>query len=44
MFLRHFMGMSFREMAAVTAVPTFTAASRYRLAMRRLRRLIGVEP
>ena len=43
-FLRHFAGLSFRAIGTVTGVPTFTAASRYRLAIRRLRKLMGVEP
>ncbi len=41
-FLRHFEELSFREIGAVMAVPTFTAASRYRLAIRRLRKMVGV--
>lgn len=43
-FLRHWEEMSWREIAAVTGVPTFTAASRYRLAIGRLRAMLGVEP
>ena len=42
-YLRHFAGCSFAEIGKATGVPTFTAASRYRLGMRRLRRLTGVE-
>ncbi len=42
-YLRHWAELSFREIGAVTGVPTFTAASRYRLAVRRLRALLGVE-
>lgn len=42
-FLRHFGGCSFAEIGRATGVPTFTAASRYRLGMRRLKRLIGVK-
>jgi RNA polymerase sigma-70 factor (ECF subfamily) len=42
-FLRHFEDLSFREIGVVMAVPTFTAASRYRLAMRRLKKMLGVE-
>jgi len=34
-------GCSFREIAAITGVPAFTAASRCRLALARLRRLMG---
>lgn len=40
-FLRHFGGMSFSEMGRSLGIPTFTAASRYRLALFRLRRLMG---
>lgn len=43
-YLRHFSCCSFAEIGRATGVPTFTAASRYRLGMRRLKRLIGVEP
>jgi RNA polymerase sigma-70 factor (ECF subfamily) len=42
-YLRHFGGCSFAEIGRATGVPTFTAASRYRLGMRRLRELTGVE-
>lgn len=38
--LRHFAGCSFREIGRITGVPTFTAASRHRLAMARLRRML----
>ncbi len=41
-FLRHFVGLTFREIAAVSRVSVFTAASRHRLAVRRLRDLLGV--
>ena len=41
-YLRHFSACSFAEIGRATGVPTFTAASRYRLGMRRLKRLIGV--
>lgn len=43
-FLRHFAGLSFREIAGVCRIPTFTAASRHRLAIGRLRKLLGVRP
>ncbi|HNX50843.1 MAG TPA: sigma-70 family RNA polymerase sigma factor [Thermoanaerobaculaceae bacterium] len=43
-WLRHFAGLSFAEIGDVTEVPTFTAASRYRLGIARLRRRLGVEP
>ena len=39
--LHHVAGCSFREIAAIAGVPTFTAASRCRLALARLRRLMG---
>ncbi len=42
-YLRHFAGLSFGEIASVTGVPLFTAASRYRLGIRRLRGLLGVK-
>ncbi len=38
--LRHLAGHSFREIAAITGVPTFTAASRCRLGLARLRQLL----
>ncbi|MDD5564857.1 MAG: sigma-70 family RNA polymerase sigma factor [Thermoanaerobaculaceae bacterium] len=41
-YLRHFAGLSFAEIGGVTGVPTFTAASRYRLGIGRLRKLMGV--
>ena len=41
-YLRHFAGLSFAEIGNVTGVPTFTAASRYRLGIGRLRKLMGV--
>jgi len=37
-YLRHFGELSFAEIGRVTRVPTFTAASRYRLGMAKLRR------
>lgn len=43
-WLRHFAGLSFAEIGDVTEVPTFTAASRYRLGIGRLRKRLGVEP
>ncbi len=36
-YLKHFADLTFAEIARVTRVPQFTAASRYRLALRRLR-------
>ncbi len=41
-YLRHFVGLSFREIGGVMGIPTFTAASRDRLALRRLRQIMGV--
>ena len=41
-YLKHFVGLSFREIGGVMRIPTFTAASRYRLALGRLRRQLGV--
>ena len=43
-WLRHFAELTFAEIGEATGVPTFTAASRYRLGMRRLRRMLGAEP
>ena len=40
-YLHAYAGMTFREAGAVLGVPTFTAASRYRLALRRLEKLLG---
>jgi RNA polymerase sigma-70 factor (ECF subfamily) len=40
--LHHVAGCSFREIGAITGVPAFTAASRCRLALARLRLLMGV--
>ena len=40
-YLHHFAELSFRELGRVTGVPTFTAASRYRLGIARLRALLG---
>ena len=41
-YLRHFAGCSFAEIGTISGVPTFTAASRYRLGIERLRKLMGV--
>jgi len=41
-YLREFAGCSFAEIGRATGVPTFTAASRYRLGLRRLKSLAGV--
>jgi RNA polymerase sigma-70 factor, ECF subfamily len=41
-FLKHFAGLTFKEIGRVTGVPTFTASSRYRAALRRLREEMGV--
>lgn len=40
-YLHHYAGCTFAEIGRITGVPTFTAASRYRLGMRALRRLLG---
>jgi len=39
-YLRHFADCSFAEIGRVTGVPTFTAASRYRLGISKLRNLM----
>jgi RNA polymerase sigma-70 factor (ECF subfamily) len=41
-YLRHFAGLTFDEMGRVLGVPTFTAASRYRVGMAALRRWMGL--
>jgi RNA polymerase sigma-70 factor (ECF subfamily) len=41
-YLHLFAGCTFAEAARALGIPTFTAASRYRLALERLRRLLGV--
>lgn len=43
LFLRHFAGLSFAEIGRVAGIPTFTAASRCRLGLARLRRAFGIE-
>jgi RNA polymerase sigma-70 factor (ECF subfamily) len=43
LYLRHFAELSFRDIGGVTGVSTFTAATRYRLGLARLRRRLGVE-
>ena len=43
-YLRHFAELSFAEIGRLTGVSLFTAASRYRLGLARLRRSLGVEP
>jgi RNA polymerase sigma-70 factor (ECF subfamily) len=40
-YLRHFADCTFAVIGNITGVPTFTAASRYRLGIERLRRLMG---
>lgn len=42
-YLRYFAGLSFAEIAEIASVPTFTAASRCRTGIERLRALMGVE-
>jgi RNA polymerase sigma-70 factor (ECF subfamily) len=44
LYLHHFAELTFREIGRITGVPTFTAATRYRLGLARLRRLLGVRP
>jgi RNA polymerase sigma-70 factor (ECF subfamily) len=41
-YLRHFSGLTFAEIGVATRVPTFTAASRCRLGLARVRKLLGV--
>ena len=43
-YLRHFGEMTFTEIGRSLGIPIFTAASRYRLALARLRRLAGGTP
>jgi RNA polymerase sigma-70 factor, ECF subfamily len=43
-YLRHYEECTFAEIGTITSVPTFTAASRYRLGIARLRRLLEVVP
>jgi len=43
MLLHHFAGWTFAEIGRITGVPTFTAASRYRLAVARLRRWLETD-
>ncbi len=42
-YLRYYSDLSYAEIGRVTGVPTFTAASRCRLALRRLRRWLAEE-
>jgi RNA polymerase sigma-70 factor (ECF subfamily) len=39
-YLHHFAGCTFSEIGKIAGVPTFTAASRYRLGVKKLRRLM----
>jgi len=41
-YLRHFCGLSFSEIGKALGISLFTAASRHRLALTRLRKLMGV--
>jgi RNA polymerase sigma-70 factor (ECF subfamily) len=43
LFLRFFQGLGFRDIGRVTGVSVFTAASRCRLGIWRLRKLMGVQ-
>lgn len=40
-FLRHFEDCSFKAIGQIVGIPTFTAASRYRLGIKKLGRLLG---
>ena len=40
LLLRHFADCTFADIGRITGVPTFTAASRHRLAIAKLRRLL----
>jgi RNA polymerase sigma-70 factor (ECF subfamily) len=40
-YLRHYAGCTFAEIGRIAGVPTFTAASRYRLGMKKLQALLG---
>ncbi|HXV77344.1 MAG TPA: sigma-70 family RNA polymerase sigma factor [Candidatus Polarisedimenticolaceae bacterium] len=42
-FLHHFAGCTFAEVGRITGVPTFTAASRYRLGLNKLRAILEGE-
>ncbi|MBI5441314.1 MAG: RNA polymerase sigma factor [Deltaproteobacteria bacterium] len=43
-YLKHFEECTFARIGQITGVPTFTAASRYRLGIGKLRRLLGGRP
>lgn len=43
LLLRHFADCTYADIGRITGVPTFTAASRHRLAIARLRRLLEVD-
>ena len=43
-YLRHSCGLTFAEIGTALGISLFTAASRYRLALRRLRKALGVTP
>jgi RNA polymerase sigma-70 factor (ECF subfamily) len=43
-YLHHFAGCTFAAIGDIVGVPTFTAASRYRLGMQKLRRMMEIEP
>lgn len=43
-YLREMLGLTFREIGVACGVATFTAASRCRLGLARLRRALGVQP
>jgi len=41
-YLQHFAGCTYAEIGRIVGAPAFTAASRYRAGIRRLRRLLEV--
>jgi len=43
-YLHHFLGLTFAEIGKVMRVPTFTAASRHRKGLEKLRRYLGASP
>jgi RNA polymerase sigma-70 factor (ECF subfamily) len=42
-YLHQLVGLSFREIAKICGIPIFTAASRHRLGLQKLRTLMGVD-
>ncbi|MEM7248115.1 MAG: sigma-70 family RNA polymerase sigma factor [Acidobacteriota bacterium] len=43
LYLKHFSELSFAEIGKTVGVPTFTAASRYRLGLKRLRKMLDAD-